>query len=118
MSGFGRLLIVEDIKTLADADLRKHLDIDNDTHVKSLVYFIRSGGTSVLSNVATLPPHCEGSLGQLLILLYRWIPGKRCLVYSQEDVLTIMKMAQMKSGNEEVGWLGWGGGVSGSVGRW
>ena len=40
------------------------------------------------------------TIGQLLVLFYRLLGGEKCFIYTQEDAITILKMGQMKLGDE------------------
>ena len=65
---------------------------------------VNEGGTARKDGAVATPSlqRVSGTLGQLFILLYRWLGGKKSFVYSLQDSLTVMKMAQMKSADDEV----------------
>ena len=110
--GISLFLLDEALKE-ADADSFRDA-VEGSHHEKTLVYLVVAADSWPAESSSSSSP-CVGTLGQLFVWLYRnFAVGGKSLVYSQEDVLTISKMAQMKSGDEEVGkmmdrngrWLG------------
>ena len=103
------LFILDEADNEADAD--RYRDVVNISDCKNtLVYHLRANGVMLPDTVPLSSLSCVGTLGQLFTLLYRsFANGGKSLVYSQEDVLTISKMAQMKSGDDEVGNRRWFG---------
>ena len=108
------LFLLDETPKEADADSFRDA-VEGSYHEKTLVYLVVAADSWPAESPSSSSSPCVGTLGQLFVWLYRnFAVGGKSLVYSQDDVLTISKMAQMKSGDEEVGkmmdrngrWLG------------
>ena len=89
-------LVIQDEKVvdLAKDQLRVHL---NDA-ISSATSASSSAASASAADASS--PTLQLSIGQLFVLLYRLAGGQKCFIYSQDDALTTVKMAQMKLGKE------------------
>ena len=91
-----RLLLVED-----GADVEAVIR-DNDAD-HSLVYHLVDHLSLPSSSSSSAASQFSISIGQLFVTFYRLLGGEKCFIYSGEDAITILKMAQMKLGGEVSG---------------